>query len=225
MKILAVIPACEGSKVFPNKNIRVVNGKPLIYYVINNAKNSKFIDDVIVTTNSSEIIGIAKQMGVMTKLRDDKLCNPNTSLDMVVNDVFNSISISEYDYIVTMQSIAPTLKTNTLDKAIEECIINNYDTVISVVSKQKFCWNVMNNNPLPLYQKRVNRSLLQPFYVETGGFLITKSCFVTNESRLGKTIKLFELPESEAVDVYCFGDLKQVENILSNMLMEIINLD
>lgn len=216
MKILAVIPACEGSKVFPNKNIRVVNGKPLIYYVINNAKNSKFIDDVIVTTNSSEIIGIAKQMGVMTKLRDDKLCNPNTSLDMVVNDVFNNISISEYDYIVTMQSIAPTLKTNTLDKAIEECIINNYDTVISVVSKQKFCWNVMNNNPLPLYQKRVNRSLLQPFYVETGGFLITKRCFVTNESRLGKTIKLFELPESEAVDVYCFGDLKQVENILSN---------
>lgn len=78
MKILAVIPACEGSKVFPNKNIRIVNGKPLIYYVINNAKNSKYIDDVIVTTNSSEIIGIAKQMGVMTKLRDDRLCNPNT---------------------------------------------------------------------------------------------------------------------------------------------------
>lgn len=216
MKILAIIPACEGSKVFPNKNIRIVNGKPLIYYVINNAKNSKFIDNIIVTTNSNEIINIAKQMGVMTKLRADNLCNSNTSLDMVVNDIFADINIKDYDYIVTMQSISPTLKTVTLDKAIDECITNNYDTVISVVSKKKFCWNVLNNKPVPLYQKRVNRSLLQPFYIETGGFLITKSCFVSKESRLGKNIKLFELPENEAVDVYCFGDLKQVENILNN---------
>lgn len=221
MKILAVIPACEGSKVFPNKNIRIVNGKPLIYYVINNAKNSKYIDDVIVTTNSSEIIGIAKQMGVMTKLRDDRLCNPNTSLDMVVNDVFNDINIRDYDYIVTMQSIAPTLKTSTLDKAIEECVTNNYDTVISVVAKQKFCWNILKNKPVPLYSKRVNRSLLEPVYAETGGFLITKSFFISNKSRLGKCIKLFELPENEAVDVYCFGDLKQVENILNNKTVAI----
>ena len=42
MRILAVIPACEGSVSLPNKNLRVINGKPLIYYVIRNARNSRY---------------------------------------------------------------------------------------------------------------------------------------------------------------------------------------
>lgn len=136
MKTIAVIPACEGSIDFPNKNIRIVNGKPLIYYVIKNALNSKYIDDVIVTTNSLEIINIAKQLGVKTKLRDDGLCNSTTSLDVVVADVFNDISLSEYDYVITMQSISPTLKVETLDNAINLCKERDYDTVISVSSKK-----------------------------------------------------------------------------------------
>ena len=70
MKILAVIPACEGSVRLPNKNIRVLNGKPLVYYVIDNARRSRYITDVIVTTNSTEIVTIAKHMGAKTKLRD-----------------------------------------------------------------------------------------------------------------------------------------------------------
>ena len=73
MKILAVIPARAGSKGIPNKNIRLVNNKPLIYYSIKNALESKWITDVIVTTDSPEIEIIAKQMGVIYKQRDEKL--------------------------------------------------------------------------------------------------------------------------------------------------------
>ena len=54
MRILAVIPACEGSTVFPNKNMRVIQGKPLIYYALRNALQSAFVTDVIVTSNSNE---------------------------------------------------------------------------------------------------------------------------------------------------------------------------
>ena len=51
MKILAVIPARAGSKAIPNKNIRSVNGHPMIYYAINHAVQSKFITDIIVSTD------------------------------------------------------------------------------------------------------------------------------------------------------------------------------
>ena len=214
MKTIAVIPACEGSIVFPNKNIRIVNGKPLIYYVINNALNSKYIDDVIVTTNSLEIINIAKQLGVKTKLRDDSLCNSITSLDVVVADVFNDISLSEYDYVITMQSISPTLKVETLDNAINLCKERDYDTVISVSSKKKFFWRKNCDEIIPIQSVRKNRNLLNPLYMETGAFLITKATYINNQSRIGKSVYLYELSDDEAVDVYCFGDLKQVENIL-----------
>ena len=55
MKIAAVIPARKGSKGIPNKNIRLLNGKPMIAYAINNALKSKFITDIIVSSDSKEI--------------------------------------------------------------------------------------------------------------------------------------------------------------------------
>ena len=63
MKILAVIPARAGSKGIPNKNIRIIGGHPLIYYSIKNALDSKYITDVIISTDSPEVRIIATQMG------------------------------------------------------------------------------------------------------------------------------------------------------------------
>ena len=70
MKILAVIPARAGSKGIPNKNIRIVCGHPLVYYTIKNALDSKYITDVIVTTDSPEVKIVATQMGASVKWRD-----------------------------------------------------------------------------------------------------------------------------------------------------------
>lgn len=64
MEILAIIPARAGSKAIPNKNIRSVNGHPMIFYAINNAINSKYVTDVVVSTDSYEVKIIAEQMGV-----------------------------------------------------------------------------------------------------------------------------------------------------------------
>lgn len=214
MKILAVIPACEGSVRLPNKNIRVLNGKPLVYYVIDNARRSRYITDVIVTTNSTEIVTIAKYMGAKTKLRDPTLCGKEVLLDAVIYDVADQTPFDQYDYVVTMQSISPTLEVDTLDRAIQECIEGQYDTMISVADRPRFYWTMEQGKPVPGQKRDVSRHYLPPFYVETGAFLITRSRFMRPDSRLGKNIKLFELKDKEAIDVDTWGDLKQVENIL-----------
>ena len=213
MRILAVIPACEGSIRVPNKNIRVINGKPLIYYVIDNARQSKYITDVIVTTNSNEIITIANQMGVLSKMRSTALCGKEVLIDAVIYDVFEELDLASYDYVVTMQSISPTLKVETLDAAIECCIDQQFDTVISVANRPRFSWTIVDGIPVPNQDRNVSRHYLPPFYEETGAFLITKSQFVRPESRLGNRIHLCELSGSEAIDIDTWGDLKQVESI------------
>lgn len=213
MRILAVIPACEGSVRVPNKNIRVINGKPLIYYVIDNAKRSRYITDIIVTTNSNEIITIAKQMGVMSRMRSSDLCGKEVLIDAVIYDVFQELDLASFDYVVTMQSISPTLNVQTLDAAIEMCINQQYDTVISVANRPRYSWSVQNGVPVPNQPRTVSRHYLPPFYEETGAFLITKSQFVRPESRLGKQVKLYELSGAEAIDIDTWGDLKQVESI------------
>jgi CMP-N-acetylneuraminic acid synthetase len=210
--ILAVIPARAGSKGIPNKNIRLINDKPLIYYSINNALNSKLITDVIVTTDSPEVEIISKQMGVQCRRRSPELCTDEATLDSVIYDATKDI---QCDYIVTMQPTSPTLLVSTLDRAIQHCIDKELDTVISVINSPHLSWSEDNGKKVPNYEKRLNRQYLPPYFIETGAFLISRSDIVTEKNRIGDKVDVFEISPEEAIDIDTFGDLRYAETILS----------
>ena len=212
MKILAVIPARAGSKGIPNKNIRIINGYPLIYYAITNALSSRFITDIIVSTNSPEIRIIATQMGVKCKWRDASLCGDAVTLDAVVADAV-SLDIA-WGYVVTMQPTSLTLQSETLDSAIEYTVKNNLDTVISVVNDPHLSWVEKNGKKVPSYTERLNRQYLPACYKETGAFLISKTSVVTPKTRIGENINVFEIPKDQAIDVDSFLDLQNAATIL-----------
>ena len=210
-KILAVIPARAGSKGIPNKNIRLVNNKPLIYYSIKNALESNLITEIVVSTDSPEIQIIAKQMGVKCKHRDKALCGDSVTLDEVIYDVSKDY---DSDYIVTMQPTSPTLKRETLDSAIRYCIENELDSVISVINRPHLCWKEEKGKKVPDYEKRLNRQYLPAKYYETGAFVISRTEIVKEHDRLGKNIDVYEVSEEEAIDVDTFEDLELVTNAL-----------
>jgi len=212
MKILAIIPARAGSKGIPNKNIRIIGGHPLIYYSIKNALNSQFITDVIITTDSPEVRIIAQQMGAKYKWRDEKLCEDAVTLDAVIAD---AIPDGTWDYVITMQPTSPTLTIHTLDAAIKYAINNDLDTVISAINAPHLSWGVKDGIKVPNYKERLNRQYLPPCYIETGAFVISKSNVVTAETRIGKKVDIFEVPEQESQDVDNFEDLKNVANSLN----------
>lgn len=213
MKILAIIPARAGSKGIPNKNLRIVGGYPLIHYSIKNALKSRFITDVIVSTDSPEIKIVAQQMGVEVKWRDESLCGDSVTLDAVVDDAVPKGE--KWDYIVTMQPTSPTLKVSTLDRAIEYAISEEWDTVISAINEPHLSWGVKDGKKVPNYKERLNRQYLPPCYLETGAFVISKATVVTAESRIGEKVDIFEVPENESQDVDTFKDLKNVAETLS----------
>lgn len=214
-RMIAIIPACEGGTTLPNKNIRIVNGKPMIYYVIQTAKASRYISEILVTTNSPEIMHIARRMGVQVLQRDESLCCNSVSVDAVIYNAVSSLPKDQYDDVVTLQSISPTLRVKTLDAAIEKYIQSGCDTMISVVNKPYFFWRCADSKPVPLQKQRGNRHNLPHLYQETGAFLITKMEHIAPENRIGPHVELYELSEEEGIAVSTFGDLKQVENILS----------
>ncbi|MEG2347700.1 MAG: hypothetical protein RSA05_06470 [Cetobacterium sp.] len=214
MKIVAIIPARAGSKGIPNKNIRLLNGKPLIYYSIKNALESNYINEVIVTTDSKEVEIIAKQMGVKVKERDYKLCKDDTTLDSVIYDVVKDI---ECDYVITMQPTSPTLKVKSLDRAIEYTFNRSLETVFSVINKPHLAWKEdEKGNKYPDYKERLNRQYLPNYYLETGAFVISKYEIVTEKSRIGKKVDVFEISENEAIDIDTFADLKYCEEMMKN---------
>ena len=213
-KMVAVIPACAGGSGLPNKNIRLIKNRPLIYYVIQTARQCAYISDIVVTTNSDVIISIANQMGVRVRKRKAELCSRDVSLEAVIYDALAAFSDIDFDYVVTLQSISPTLRVETLNAAIEEYLHSDCDSMVSVVNKPFFFWFGNKEQPRPLYSERINRHLLPPFYQEVGAFQITRKACVTPESRWGMKTRLYELTDMESMDVNTFGDLKQVESIL-----------
>ncbi len=210
--ILAVIPARAGSKGIPNKNIRIVNGNPLIYYAIKNAIESEEITDVIITTDSEDVRIIAEQLGVSVKMRNEELCGDDITLDEVIFDAIPSNK--KWDYIITMQPTSPTLKKETLDCAIRFTEKNNIDTLISVINRPHLSWKKENGRIVPAYEKRVNRQYLPNQYLETGAFVISRSEVVTRETRIGERIEVWELDEDEAHDIDTFEDLLSASSIL-----------
>lgn len=217
MQILAVIPARGGSKGIPKKNIRLMNGKPLISYSINNAKNSRYITDVFVTTDSNEISEVAEEYGAEIIERDESLSSDLVTLDPVVFHAKNcaeKIKNKKYDAVVTLQPTSPLLKTETLDNAIEYFINGNYDTVISVINKPHLSWGMQENKIIPLYKERKNRQELPPQYFETGAFLIAKADCVKNSTRIGKNVSVFEVAENESIDIDNKNDWLLTENLM-----------
>ena len=136
-KVLAIIPARAGSKGLKNKNIKLLNGKPLIAYTIMQAKKSELISKIVVSTDSDEIATISKQYGAEVPFIRPKEFSYDNSLtyDVVQHciDFFNDRQ-DIYDIILLLQPTTPFRPFTTIDKAIE-ILLNDksFDSVVSVV--------------------------------------------------------------------------------------------
>lgn len=136
-KILAIIPARGGSKGLPGKNIKSLVGKPLIGWTIEQAKASKYVDEIFVSTDSQEIADVATQFGVnVPELRPQNLAQDSSSSVAVVEyvlDFYKKNRGQHFDIIILLEPTSPLRKIDDIDNAIE-LMINNpeADGVVSV---------------------------------------------------------------------------------------------
>jgi CMP-N-acetylneuraminic acid synthetase len=135
MNILAIIPARAGSKGVPNKNARMLGGKPLIAYSIEQALKSKFIQDIVVSTDSEEIAEIAREFGAAVPfIRPAHLSSDTAkSIDVVIHAVeFLKGQGKNYDGIILLQPTSPFREVSLIDSAIEQFFSSEIDSLVSV---------------------------------------------------------------------------------------------
>ena len=133
-KVVAIIPARGGSKRLNKKNIYPIWGKPMIYWSIDAAKNSKHITDVWVTTESEEIKDTVSLYGVNIHNRDPKLSEDHVYKMEAIREASKFIEKNHYipDIIISLQANSPEITSEILDKAIETFIENDRNELISV---------------------------------------------------------------------------------------------
>ena len=226
-KILVVIPARGGSKGIPRKNVRLLDGQPLISYSINVAKSSEYVDDVVVTTDDSEIALLSEKFGASVIRRSEELSTDETPLDPVVYDAMvqkEKLAFDEYDLVITLQPTSPLLKASTLDSVIEKFEDFAIDSVITVVDDRRLSWGYDENNErfFPNYIERKNRQDLPKDFKETGAILATRRKFVNEFSRLGTNIDIVEVSQEESVDVTNYEDWWIAEKYLQRQKIAIV---
>lgn len=222
-RILAYIPARSGSKSIIDKNIVDVAGKPLIAYTIEAAKKSKYVDRVIVSTDSQKYAEIAKQWGAEVPfLRPAELAT-DTSPEMETTRHLmhwmkkNHQEPSEvYDIIMRLQVTSPLRTTEDIDGAMELFMAKEADAVISVVECPVTpLW--MNTLPedlnmkdfIPDHVRKKNRQEL-PRYYQLNGAIFASDWEVlwTTRSWYGDKTQAFIMSKEHSVDVDDTMDLE-----------------
>lgn len=136
MSIVAIIPARRGSKGLDNKNIQKLSGKTLLEYAILAAKKSKYIDKIVVSTDSPKIKNIAESYGITTPfIRPKKISQDKTPTIAVVKHALNYFIANKSlnpDIIVILQPTSPLRTSELIDKSIKLLKTSKSTSVISV---------------------------------------------------------------------------------------------
>lgn len=135
MQVLGVIPARGGSKSVPRKNLQIVEGRPLIAYAIDAAKNAKQLDRVVVSTEDEEIAEVARTLGAEVPFRRPaELATDDVSIVPVVRHAMEMMDGSGFraDAVLSLQATSPFLAGEDIDRAIEKLASSGADCVVSV---------------------------------------------------------------------------------------------
>ena len=225
--ILCTICARGGSKGVKNKNIKEINGKPLIAYTIEQAKNSKLFDHIIISTDSDDIANIAKNYGaeVFFKRSEEMASDTAGKLD-VIKDAFvrsEEYYNKKYDYLIDLDATAPLRTVDDIINSFSQFKENNNDNLITAMPSRRSPYfnlvEVDKNGKVTLSKKLdddiVRRQDAPKSYDMNASIYIWKRDIILKENSifLQKT-GLYVMPEERSIDIDNELDFDFVEFLL-----------
>ena len=229
-KILCILQVRGGSKGVPKKNIREVNGKPLMTWTIESAKKSNVFDSIWVSSDSDEILEVGRKEDVNTMKRPDELSGDEVlsvdSLHWAVGEI-EKLKGTTYDYVVELPVVCPLRNEDHIKEAVEKLITTGADSVISVTQM---------TDKHPVRMKRITdddliedfcseypegdagrRQDLEPCYIRNGGIYSMKRDTLMNEkTRHGKVSRPYVMEDKYSINIDSEMDLKIAEVMLND---------
>lgn len=211
MKCLAIIPARGGSKRIPHKNIKLFLGRPIIAYSIEAALGTGLFEEVMVSTDDTEIAEIARQEGASVPfLRSTENANDYATLADVLVEVVNVYKErgNEFDLIWCLLPTAPLISSEDVRSAYDQLVMSTFDSICPVVA---FSYPILRslsidekgnlNMNWPEY--RFSRSQdLRPAYHDSGTFYwIKTSSLLKDKKLLGENGTAIVLDEFRVQDI------------------------
>jgi CMP-N,N'-diacetyllegionaminic acid synthase len=235
--ILAVIPARGGTKGIPYKNIKGLGDKPLIQYIFDAARCSKYIDQLVLSTDDEGIAVVAKELGIEVPfMRPEELARDDSSLISVIKHAmryFDDLGI-KVDGVLSLQPTCPFLNTRTIDKAVELWLNSGCDSVTTVseitkghpyISKRlKENGRIEDFCVIPEGADNRQRQYREKAYYLTGGLYLRNRSLVESDKsgshHLGEDSRSIIINEIESLDINTDFDFSMAEFVLERGLIK-----
>lgn len=223
--IVCVIPARGGSKGLPGKNIMALLGKPLIAYTIEQARNSKYIDRVVVSTENKEIADISRQYGAEAPfIRPGGLATDESSIIDVLLHAVDWLEKEEqykFDIMVLLHATSPLRDSADIDKSIEMLVKKNAENVFSVAESQRNPYfnmvEMRRDGTVRLVKEGsfvTRQSAPQVFDMNASIYVWWKDVLKKKKSVFMKRTYIYVMPRERSVDIDDYLDFKIAEMLL-----------
>lgn len=213
-RTFAIIPARGGSKQIPNKNLLNFSGKPLLAWSIIQAKQSKYIDAVYVSSDCEQILACAKEYGAIPLRRPAAYATDTAASELALSDALAQIqqmTRADYQYFVFLQATSPLRKASDIDACIEHKFTTHANCVFSAVESGDLCVWQRAETVLPFtYQpgQRLPRQKSKPLLIENGSIYVTDvATFIKHNNRLGDTIEACVFPAWQVHEIDTMEDV------------------
>ncbi len=227
-KFLAIIPARGGSKGLPRKNIKELNGKPLIAYSIEAAINSKIFDKIIVSTDDKEIAEVALKYGAEVPfVRPRELATDTAdSMDVLFHTInFLKKNGEEYDYIMKLQPTSPLRTEKEILEATKLLFEKKAESIVSISECEHHpLWTNTLDSDKRLFNfikediKHKNRQDLPNYYQINGLIFLSEiNNLLKTRDWYGKKSYAYVCDSKKAIDIDNIIDFKLAEILLKEI--------
>jgi CMP-N,N'-diacetyllegionaminic acid synthase len=230
MSVLGFIPARGGSKGILHKNLVPLAGKPLIQYTVEAAQNSKYVDEIFISSEDDEIIGFCRSLGVeVPYLRPRQLAGDRTAM---IDTVLHGLTWKQKkglplpDSVLILQPTSPLRESRHIDEAVEQFMLDGAESLISVnkmIENPYECvrvtqggWTLLAKPAESVFRRQDYRD---SFYYINGAIYLAKVRFLRRQRTFfieGETSLFFMSPEY-SVDIDNTQDLRRAEFYLRQL--------
>lgn len=230
MRVVALVPARIGSKRLPKKNIKILSGKPLIAWTIETAKKSKYIDEIVVSTDDAEIAKIAKKYGAeIPFIRPAEISGDDAlSIDVVIHAISN---LPKFDWLLLLQPTSPLRRVTDIDNIFEFCQNYKASSAASVYkldsqdNDKTISLNLLYNlnkdfklNKTKFYfDKNSKKNLLNTYSLNGAIFLAKTDWLLKYKTFINRDTIGFVMPKERSQDIDTIQDWNFVEKIAKEL--------
>jgi len=221
---IGFIPVRSGSKSIPDKNIKTINGMPLIYWATKALSQANLIDQVIIASDSEFYLDIVRGFDlpkVITYLRSAENASDSASTESVMLEYLSTAGLHENDLFTLAQATSPFTTSTQIDAAFKQMLAERSDSLVSCVRTKRFFWH-SNGSPVNYdYKNRPRRQDFEGLFMENGAFYINSvGRILKDKNRLSGGISIYEMPDYSAIEIDEESDWLMAETLMRKYINE-----